>query len=111
LRKSTEFKKQNIIKFASIAHALTYQHIEKIASFESPEYIEFLNLYNSIVLISEDKLKVATNSLFDVVNNYIGINKEYSKESRDELILKMRNDINIALGRFHKQAAFELNKT
>jgi hypothetical protein len=111
LRKNTEFKKQNIIKFASVAHALTYQHIEKVASFESPEYIEFLNLYNSIVLISEDKLKVATSSLFDVVNNYIGINKEYSTESRDDLILKMRNDINIALGRFHKQAGLELNKT
>jgi len=111
LKKSTEFKAQNIIRFASVAHTLTYQHIEKKATFDSPEYIEFLNLFHSIFLFSEIKLKVSTSSLFDAVNNYISIGKESLSESRDDLIIKMRSDINAALGSFHKQAALELNKT
>jgi hypothetical protein len=110
LRKSTEFKKQNIIKFSSVAHTLTYQHILMTSSFESHEYIEFLNLYNSIILVSEDKLKVSTSHLFDAVNDYVGVSKDSPLKPREALITNMRNDINIALAQFHKDAGFELNK-
>lgn len=110
-RKNIEFKKQNIIKFASLAHTLTYQNIETMGAFDSPEYIEFLNLFNCIILSSPDDLKKSTSSLFDSVNHYIVMNKESLSASSTDLILKLRKDINIALSCFHKQSSQELNKT
>ncbi len=99
------------IKFVSLAHSLTYQHVLTTSSFESSEYLDFLQLYNAVMLTASIEFKITASQLFDKVNTYIGLNKEFTSNARDNAVLKARQDVNNALGDFHKQASIELKST
>lgn len=102
---------ESAIKFASLAHTLTYQHIHSQCSFDSEEYKNFLHLYNAIMLTASFDFQNSSTQLFNSVNSYIGMNKQCTTQQGDNLILSMRQDVNISLVRFHKDASIELKPT
>lgn len=102
---------KNAIKFASLAHTLTYQHIHSQCSFDSAEYKDFLYLYNAIMLTASFNFQDASTQLFNKVNAYIGIDKQFDNQQKDNLILSMRQEVNDSLIGFHKEASIELKST
>ena len=106
--KRQEDKKVKYVEFTSISHKLTNDHVQLSCSFDSDDYKSFLMLYNEVAIISPRKLQLLAHKLFDRINEYIGFNKESSTEERDDLILKLRNNINKALIAFQDQANIEV---
>jgi hypothetical protein len=106
--KRQENKKVKYVEFTSISHNLTYDHVQFTCSFESDNYKSFLMLYNEVSIISPKKLQLSAHQLFDCTNQYIGFNKESHKEEREDLILKLKNDVNKALIAFQDLANVEV---
>jgi hypothetical protein len=106
--KRQEDKKVKYVEFSSISHKLTYDHFLFSCSFDSDDYKSFLMLYNEVIIISPKKLQPFAHQLFDCINQYIGFNKESNTEERDDLILKLRNNVNKTLIAFQDQANIEV---
>jgi hypothetical protein len=102
--KRQEDKKLKYIEFSSTAYSLVYHHVFTKSDFETDEYKSFLRCFNEVSIISTEELQASSSILFDTINQYIGMDKSHTSDTREELILKLRENVNTALISFQNKA-------
>ncbi|KIO36038.1 hypothetical protein [Shewanella sp. cp20] len=103
-----EEKKAMYVEFLSQSHQLVYEHIHVSSTFDTPEYFAYLKSYNHIQVIGSDDVRVKASELFDIVNQFILLNKNNPDES---VYMAMRQDVNVKIGVFQAVAKIDTKQS
>lgn len=94
---NTEERKSYFSQFLTHSLMLTQKYRDVSCNAQGEDYIDYLNIYNHLQIISNDNIRLGAFNLFNAVNQFIVI----SKNQQDRQLLRdMRSRIDANTGEF-----------